>query len=110
MEGLIIRVVIPISDFPRFRISNPFTGRVSYRKTIRGTWDLLEKRFTSVCKAGSGHKTGVLVKDGLGHINETYESSNPGYLGFAARCFLEEFMKSGMRRRLEVDYPPTDEI
>ncbi len=105
-----IKVVIPTTDFPRFRVSNPLTNRISYRKTIGGAWDLLERRFTSACKASTGYKTSVLVKDGLGYVNETYDSPNPAYLGFTARCFLEELLKPGMRRRLEKKYPPTDKI
>ncbi len=110
MEVLKIKVIFPTQDFPKFRVSSPFTNRVSYRKTIRGAWSLLERRFTSVCKVGSEHKTAVLVKDDLRYVNETYNSSNPAYLGFTARCFLEEHLKPSMKRRLEKKYPPTDKI
>ena len=110
MKNLLIKVTLPTPKLLKFGVSCPFTNRMHHRRAIRGAWDLLERRFASVCKAATGYKTAVLVKDGLGYVNETYSSKNPAYLGFATRCFLEESLKPGMRGRLEKKYPPTDEI
>lgn len=110
MKVLKIKVVVPTSDFSRFRISNTLTNRMVSRKTIRGVWDLLERHFTSVGEAGIGHKTAVLVEYGGRCHNETCDSFSPAYLGFATRCFLEDYLKPTMKSRLENKYPSTDEI
>lgn len=110
MGRLQIKIVVPTSIFPRFRISNPLTNGTVSRKTIKGVWDLLERHFTSVGEAGQRHKTAVLVEYGGRCRNETCDSSNPAYLGFTTRCFLEDYLKPTMKSRLEKKYPPTDEI
>ncbi len=110
MEALKIKVIIPTLGFPRFRVSNPQTNRMSYRKTIRGVWKLLARHFIAVGEAGPRHKTAVLVEYGGRCHNETCDSSNPAYLGFTTKCFLEDCLKPTMKSRLEKKYPPTDEI
>jgi hypothetical protein len=94
-----MRIVIKLPVNGKFSLSFGHTPR--FRKDGTIIFNAIERRLQA---RGVKEKTAIVVKEGSDTVNESLKSTDARYLLYVAGCFLEEYLSSGVMRRIVRQY------